>query len=73
MTTMKGDHVTFMGPAAVSGGKGPGMSMRGVRFCPDNLSLPPSPSLIRLNNAALVFEIETLSEGTVHDTGWEGK
>jgi hypothetical protein len=66
MTTMKGDKVTLHGSGISIAGKGPGMSMRGVRYAQTT-----SPSFIRLNNAALVFEIETLSDGTVHDKWWE--
>jgi hypothetical protein len=68
MMTMKGEKVVLHGSGISIAGKGPGMSMRGIRY-----AQTASPSLNRLNNVALVFEIETMPDGTVHDRMWEWK
>jgi hypothetical protein len=68
MTTMKGDKARLHGSGISVPGKGPGMSLRGTRYLQT-----PSPSLSRLNNVALVFEIEIAPDGTVHDKMWEWK
>ena len=62
MMTMKGEKVILHGSGISAGGKGPNMSIRGARYAQTS-----SPSFSRLNNVALVFEIETLPDGTVHD------
>ena len=49
-------------------GKGPGMSMRGMRYLQTS-----SAALTRLNNAGLAFEVEIAPDGTVHDKIWEWK
>ena len=68
MMTMKGEKVMLHGSGISVGGKGPGMNMRGVRY-----AQTAAPSLSRLNNAALVFELEVMPDGTVHDKWWEWK
>jgi len=68
MMTMKGEKVMLHGSGISVPGKGPGMSIRGVRY-----AQTASPSLSRLNNVALVFEIEIMPDGTVHDKWWEWK
>jgi hypothetical protein len=44
------------------------MNIRGIRYLQTT-----SPSLSRLNNVALVFEIEITPDGAVHDKMWEWK
>lgn len=68
ITTMKGEKVILHGSGISVTGKGPGMNMRGVRY-----AQTASPSFSRLNNVALVFELEMLADGTVHDKWWEWK
>ena len=68
MMTMKGEKVILHGSGISIAEKGAGMSMRGVRYAQTT-----SPSLSRLNNVALVYEIETMSDGTIHDKWWEWK
>ena len=68
MTTPKGDKVVLHGSGISIAGKGPGMSMRGVRYAQTT-----SPSFSRLNNTALLFEIEVTPDGTQHDKMWEWK
>ena len=68
LTTVKGDKVILHGSGISVPGKGPGMNMRGARY-----AQTASPSFARLNNAALVFELEILPDGTVHDKWWEWK
>jgi hypothetical protein len=68
LLTMKGEKVILHGTGISVAGKGSGVNMRGVRYAQTN-----SPSLARLNNAALVFELEMMPDGTVHDKWWEWK
>jgi hypothetical protein len=68
MMNMKGEKVILHGSGISIPGKGPGMSMRGVRYAQTT-----SPSFSRLNNVALVFEIETMPDGTSHEKMWEWK
>ncbi|MDD1713607.1 MAG: hypothetical protein LUQ69_10620 [Methanoregulaceae archaeon] len=68
MTTVKGEKIVLHGSGISVAGKGTGLNMRGVRY-----AQTASPSFARLNNAALVFELEILPDGTVHDTWWEWK
>jgi hypothetical protein len=42
--------------------------MRGARY-----AQTASPSFSRLNNVVLVFELEIMPDGTVHDKWWEWK
>ena len=66
--TMKGEKVMLHGSGISVAGKGTGMNMRGVRYAQTT-----SSSLSRLNNVALVFELEIMPDGTVHDKWWEWK
>jgi hypothetical protein len=68
MMTLKGEKVVLHGSGISVAGKGTGTTMRGVRYAQTT-----SPSLARLNNAALVFELEMMPDGTVHDKWWEWK
>jgi hypothetical protein len=68
MMTMKGEKVMLHGSGISVPGKGPGMKMCGVRY-----AQTASSSLSRLNNVALVFELEVMPDGTVHDKWWEWK
>ena len=68
MMTMKGEKVILHGSGISVAGKGTGMNIRGVRY-----AQTASPSLSRLNNVALVFELEITPDGTVHDKWWEWK
>lgn len=68
MMTMKGEKVILHGSGISVTGKGAGMSMRGVRY-----AQTASPSLSRLDNVALVFEMEIMPDGTFHDKWWEWK
>jgi hypothetical protein len=68
MMTVKGEKVVLHGSGISIAGKGTSTTMRGVRYAQTT-----SPSLARLNNAALVFELEMMPDGTVHDTWWEWK
>ncbi len=68
MMTLKGEKVILHGSGITIAGKGPGMTMRGIRYAQTT-----SPALARLNNAALVFELEMLPDGTIHDKWWEWK
>jgi len=68
MMTLNGEKVVLHGSGISIPGKGPSMNMRGIRYAQTT-----SPSFSRLNNVALVFEIETTPEGTVHDKMWEWK
>jgi hypothetical protein len=66
--TLKEEKVVLRGSGISVAGKGTGTTMRGVRYAQTT-----SPSLGRLNNAALVFELEMMPDGTVHDKWWEWK
>jgi hypothetical protein len=68
MMTMTGEKVILHGSGISVGGKGPAMSMRGVRYAQTS-----APALSRLNNVVLVAEIETMADGTVRDKMWEWK
>jgi hypothetical protein len=68
MTTMKGEKVIFHGSGISVAGKGTTMNMRGIRY-----AQTASPSIGRLNNVALVFEMEIMPDGTFHDKWWEWK
>jgi hypothetical protein len=66
--TLNGEKVILHGSGISITGKGPGMTMRGIRYAQTT-----SPTLGRLNNAALVFELEMMPDGTIHDKWWEWK
>jgi hypothetical protein len=68
MMTLKGEKVILHGSGISIAGKGTGLNMRGARY-----AQTASPALSRLNNVALVFELEIMPDGTVHDTWWEWK
>lgn len=68
MTTPKGDKVILHGSGISVTGKEGGLNMRGARY-----AQTASPFLSRLNNAALVFELGIMPDGTVHDKWWEWK
>jgi hypothetical protein len=68
MMTRNGEKVKLHGSGIVLKGKGAGQSIRGARFAQTT-----APSLIRLNDMALVFEIEITPDGTMHDKMWEWK
>lgn len=68
LMTAKGEKVILHGSGISVPGKGPGMSQRGVRYAQTT-----APSLSRLNNVAIVFEIEVMPDGTVRDKMWEWK
>jgi hypothetical protein len=68
MMTMKGEKVVLHGSGISVPGKGPDMSMRGIRYAQTT-----SPSFSRLNNVSLLFEIEAAPDGTTHDKMWEWK
>jgi hypothetical protein len=68
MTTKKDEKARLHGSGISIPGKSPGMSLRGIRYLQTT-----SPSLSRLNNVALVFEIEITPDGVVHDKMWEWK
>ena len=68
MMTMKGEKVILHGSGISVAMKGMGWSMRGIRYAQTT-----APALSRLNNVALVFELEIMPDGTVHDKWWEWK
>jgi hypothetical protein len=68
MMTKSGEKATLHGSGIILPGKGPGSSIRGARYLQTT-----APSLSRLNNAALIFEIEFSPEGVMHDKMWEWK
>ena len=68
MMTKNGEKVKLHGSGITFKGKGAGQSVRGVRYAQTTV-----PSLIRLNDMALVFEIEISPDGMMHDKMWEWK
>jgi hypothetical protein len=68
MTTEKGETAVLQGSGISVPTKGPGWSMRGVRYLQTS-----GTALSRLNNVALLFEIEIAPDGTVSDRMWEWK
>ena len=66
--TAKGEKVILHGSGISVAGKGPGVTMRGIRY-----AQTASASLARLNNVGMVFELEIMPDGTVHDKWWEWK
>ena len=68
MTSLKGDKVILHGSGISVAGKGAGLNMRGARY-----AQTASQIFSRLNNAALIFEMEIMPDGTVHDRWWEWK
>jgi hypothetical protein len=68
LMTRGGEKVKLHGSGITVKGKGPGMSIRGVRYAQTT-----APSLVRLNDMAIVFEIEAAPDGAMHDKWWEWK
>jgi len=68
MMTDSGETAVLHGSGISMPGKGPAWNLRGVRYLQTS-----SPALSRLNDVALVFEIEIDPDGTVHDRMWEWK
>ncbi len=68
LMTKKGDMAMLHGTGISLPGKGPGWSIRGARYLQTK-----SPALSRLNNVALVFEIDIGPDGAYHDKWWEWK
>ena len=68
LMTKNGEKVKLHGSGVSVQGKGPGRSLRGIRYAQTT-----APSLSRLNNVALLFEIEVTPEGMMTDKWWEWK
>jgi hypothetical protein len=68
MMTKSGEKAKLHGSGIIIPGKGSGMSIRGVRYLQTT-----APSLSRLNNVALVFEIEVTPDGMMQEKMWEWK
>jgi hypothetical protein len=68
MTTEKGERAVLTGSGISVPAKGPGWSMRGVRYLQTS-----GAALSRLNNMALLFEMEIAPDGTTRDRMWEWK
>ncbi len=68
MMTKSGERVKLWGSGISVPAAGSGWSIRGVRYLQTR-----APSLSRLNNVALVFEIEIDKDGTYRDRMWEWK
>ena len=68
LMTKDGGKVFLRGAGISVPPKGPGWSMRGSRYAQTK-----SPSLKRLNEVAIVFEIEISPDGMIRDKWWEWK
>jgi len=68
LMTKDGGKVMLRGAGVSVPSKGPGMSMRGTRYGQTTV-----PALKRLNDAAILFEIEITPDGTIKDKWWEWK
>lgn len=68
LMTKDGGKAIARGAGVSVPSKGPGMSMRGTRYIQTTV-----PALKRLNDAAILFEIEITPDGVVHDKWWEWK
>lgn len=68
MMTKKGEKVTLWGSGTTTSKGIPVGSIRGARYAQTS-----APSLSRLNNVALVFEIEIGADGSYKDKTWEWK
>ncbi len=66
--TKNGGKVIAKGSGISVPGTGPGMHMRGVRYMQTDV-----PALSRLNNIAVLFEIEVSPDGMVKDKWYEWK
>jgi hypothetical protein len=67
LLTAKGEKVVLQGSAISIMGR-EHLSMRGIRYAQTSI-----PALARLNNVALVFEMEMMKDGTVQEKIWEWK
>jgi hypothetical protein len=68
LMTKDGGKVVLRGAGISVPSKGPGLSMRGTRYAQTT-----SAALKRLNDVAILFEIEVTPDGTVKDKWWEWK
>ncbi|MDD1678197.1 MAG: hypothetical protein LUO93_03310 [Methanomicrobiales archaeon] len=68
MMTKKGEKVMLQGAGISTSKVGPVGSLRGSRYAQTR-----APSLSRLNNVVLVFEIEIGADGSYKDKTWEWK
>jgi hypothetical protein len=68
MMTKKGEKVMLQGAGISTSRAGPVGNIRGSRYAQTS-----APSLSRLNNVALVFEIEIGADGSYKDKTWEWK
>jgi hypothetical protein len=68
LMTKGGEKAVVRGAGISVPSKGPGWSMRGSRYAQTT-----SPALKRLNEVAIVFEIEISPDGTIRDRWWEWK
>jgi hypothetical protein len=68
LMTKDGGKAIARGAGVSIPSKGPGMSMRGTRYIQTTV-----PALKRLNEAAILFEIEIGPDGMIKDKWWEWK
>jgi hypothetical protein len=68
MVTKTGETAKLWGSGVSIPKTGGGWSVRGARFLQTS-----TPALSRLNNVAIVFEIDIDEDGTYHDRMWEWK
>jgi hypothetical protein len=68
MMTKKGEKVKLWGSGISVPNSGAGWSIRGARYLQTS-----APALSRLNNVALLFEIEIGPDGSYRDKMWEWK
>jgi hypothetical protein len=68
MMMKNGEKAILQGSGVVIPKPGAGWSVRGARYLQTS-----APALSRLNNVAIVFEIEVGEDGTYHDKMWVWK
>ena len=68
LMTKDGGKVMLRGAGVSVPSKGPGMSMRGTRY-----GQTTSPALKKLNDVAILFEIEITPDGMIKDRWYEWK
>ena len=68
LMTKGGEKAILRGAGVSVPSKGPGLSMRGTRYAQTT-----SAALKRLNDAAILFEIEVAPDGMVRDKWYEWK
>ena len=68
LMTRDGGKAIARGAGVSVASKGPGMSMRGSRYIQTTV-----PALKRLNDAAILFEIEITPDGMIKDKWYEWK